>query len=223
MTASPAALSSFDVVPGVHVQNRRFTDSAREGTPVEQATALAREFGSVYVVDVDAVRVNRPDVEFLQDLCRARPVWLDTGPRDASDAMDAFIAGAERLTVRWGALRGARNLDELADLAEPETVLVMLEFEDGRFVRSPRERHLDEAAVLKMVRDHGFGAVASAPAFDASIARRVGAEGASWWYGPVRRAEATELRRLGYQGAVVPEPLAREAAEGARDAEVTPE
>src|ERR1051325_8867731 len=59
----------------------------------------------VYLFDVDGVEAGAANHEFYQKLERAHvPPWIDAGCRTAEDAMDAFFAGAEVLTVRLDAM-----------------------------------------------------------------------------------------------------------------------
>lgn len=74
----------------------------------------------VYIWDVDGVEAGAPNHEFYQRLERNRiPPWIDAGCRTPEDAMDAFFAGAEVLTVRLEHMSEA-HLADFADLAEYE-------------------------------------------------------------------------------------------------------
>lgn len=131
------------VVPLVHVRSgavvraagpRRWDPLTRtEPEAVARIKGVAPPDGLVYVYDVDGVEAGAPSLDFYQRLERARvPLWLHTGCRTPEDAMDAFFAGAQALTIERrhmndGAIR------ELAELAEGE-IHLMLPFQG----RAPR-------------------------------------------------------------------------------------
>jgi uncharacterized protein related to proFAR isomerase len=74
----------------------------------------------VYVWDVDGIQAGAANHEFYQKLERKRiPPWIDAGCRNAEDAMDAFFAGAEVLTVRVEHMDEAK-LSDFAEIAEGE-------------------------------------------------------------------------------------------------------
>ena len=72
----------------------------------------------LYVWDVDGVEAGAANHEFYQKLERQRIApWIDAGCRNAEDAMDAFFAGAEVLTVRLEHMDESKMMD-FADIAE---------------------------------------------------------------------------------------------------------
>lgn len=82
--------------------------------------SAAPKDGLVYLWDVDGVASGAANHEFYQRLERERIfAWIDAGCRDAEDAMDAFFAGAEALTVRLDRMTPDR-LRDFADIAEGE-------------------------------------------------------------------------------------------------------
>jgi hypothetical protein len=79
----------------------------------------------VYVWDVDGVEAGAPNHEFYQRLERQRVApWIDPGCRNSEDAMDAFFAGAEILTVRLERMDEAK-LADFAEIAEYEFHLAL--------------------------------------------------------------------------------------------------
>ncbi len=198
------------VVPAVHADRGVVIDAPQPGPPRAVLTTLAREYGEVYLVDAAGVRRNEPDLEFLQAVTRQLPVWVDAGSRYAADAMDALVAGASRLTLRWNTLRSREELVEVADVADVESFLVAIEFTDKGFMPNPHERTTTAEGVVREVDDLGLGLVVVHRDFDAAVARRFARSDAPrWWYGIVDRDGVAELGRLGYAGAVVPATVTR--------------
>lgn len=98
---------------------RQWTPLTRN--PEESAKRIKEASGPdapVYLLDVDGVEAHAPDVSFYQRLERLGVrMWLHPGCRTAEDAMDAFFAGGDTLTVDHSAV-GEAGLRELAAIAE---------------------------------------------------------------------------------------------------------
>lgn len=192
------------MLPAVHLAQGKLPDYPH-GAAGAALTALAREHGEVYVVDSEGVRRNEPDLEFLREATRTRPLWVDAGSRTAADAMDALVAGARRATIRWPLVRDAKDLEELADLAEPGSIYLALEIGVKGPLASRADPHAPPESVARLARDLGLGLAVMAPRYDAHLASRVsGVEVEKWWIGPLARDDAGDLKRLGFAGVVVP-------------------
>ncbi|HLE47518.1 MAG TPA: hypothetical protein VI818_04405 [Candidatus Thermoplasmatota archaeon] len=92
-----------------------------EGEAAIEAIAAARKPDEMpYLFDADGVDAGAPQHEFYQRLeRRGIHPWIEAGVRTPEDAMDAFFAGAEALTLDLRLLR-RETLLELAGLAEGE-------------------------------------------------------------------------------------------------------
>lgn len=148
---------SFETLPVVHLDEGRFPEYPGQD-PERVLTALARRFGRVVIVDVAGVRQNDADLEFLSHAARRRAVWVDAGSRYATDAMDLFVAGAEAVTLRWNTLDAPEELEEAAELCDPGTLYLALEFPHGKFLQHPRDKR-DAADVVRYAESKGVGIV----------------------------------------------------------------
>ena len=137
---------AFETVPVVHLDRRRLPEYPGED-PEGILTGLARSFGRVVVVDVQGVRRNEADLEFVQQAGRRRSLWVDAGSRFATDAMDLFVAGAETVTMRWNTLDAPDELREAAEMTQHGSLFLGLEFPRGGFLKHPKDaRTAHEAA-----------------------------------------------------------------------------
>ena len=88
--------------------------------PIKTMKAALPPTELVYVWDVDGVEAGAANHDFYQRLERQRVApWIDPGCRNPEDAMDAFFAGAEVLTVRVEHMSEEKLVD-FADIAENE-------------------------------------------------------------------------------------------------------
>ena len=63
---------------------------------------LAKEYGSVYAIDLDGYRKNSANLSLYKKV--AHRLWIDAYPRYVEDVMDLTIIGTDRITI-W-------NMDE---------------------------------------------------------------------------------------------------------------
>lgn len=148
---------SFETLPVVHLHEGRFPEYPGQD-PERVLTSLSRRFGRVVLVDVAGVRANDADLEFLSHAARRRPVWVDAGSRYATDAMDLFVAGADAVTLRWNTLDEPEEMEEAAELCDPGTLYLALEFPHGQFLKHPRDKR-DADEVVRYAESKGVGVV----------------------------------------------------------------
>lgn len=199
---------TFETLPVIHLDEGRFPEYP--GEDVERVlTTLARRFGRVVVIDVSGVRANDADLEFVQRVSRRRPVWIDAGSRYATDAMDLFVAGADAVTMRWNTLQRVEELQEAAEICEPGTLFVALEYPGGEFLRHARDRR-DAAEVARLAESIGVGVVSILEGADEKTARRLPG-GATPRYVQGAISPST-LQSMGFQGGLLAPTLLPEAS-----------
>lgn len=160
---------TFESFPVVHLDHSKFPEYPK-ADPEDVLTRLARKFEHVVIVDAGGIKANLADLEFLQKSARKRAVWVDAGSRYATDAMDLFVAGAERVTMRWNTLRAIEELAEAASLAQPGGLFVGLEFPRREFLKHPKDAR-SAADVVRLADGLGLGVVYITDATDPYFVR----------------------------------------------------
>ncbi len=120
--------------------------------------ALAKDAKDAYVIDLPGIASNSCDLELVREATRKDPVWWDAGSRHATDAMDLFIAGASRITMRWNTLADPAEFDEAA--ADSEELYLGLEYKDGALVPNRKDPKRSVSSILADADDLGCGIVA---------------------------------------------------------------
>ena len=189
---------TFEVLPVVHVERRRLPEYP-DAEPEKVFTDLARRFGRVALVDVTGVRTNDADLEFIQQSSRRRSLWLDAGSRYATDAMDIYVAGAETVTLRWNTLDSADELEEVAEMAQPGTLFLMLEYPRGAFLRNARDPR-DAKEVAALARKLEVGMVHLVDREDEWFLRNLPESPAGRYVQGLPRSWAPKLEELGFTG-----------------------
>jgi hypothetical protein len=70
-----------------------------EGEPVDVfdfTDDLFARYHRTYMIDVDGVVGNHPQLDYLQEISRGQEVWVEAGPRVADQVIDVLVAGATR-------------------------------------------------------------------------------------------------------------------------------
>lgn len=71
---------------------------------------LTPQYSQLYLVDLDGLERNDPQLEYIQEISRETTLWVDAGPRAADGAIDILVAGAERAVLSSSYLDGPREL-----------------------------------------------------------------------------------------------------------------
>ena len=191
---------AFETLPVVHLERGRLPEYPAV-EPERALTELARRFGRVVLVDVEGVRRNDADLEFVQQASRKRALWVDAGSRYATDAMDLFVAGADAVTMRWNTLDSAAELEEAAQLCQPGSLFLGLEFPRGGFLQH-RDDKRTAADVARFAERLGVGVVALVER-DPGVVRTLPAVTTPRFAQGVPARAAADLESLGFQGMLV--------------------
>jgi hypothetical protein len=143
---------------------------------------LAKEYSMLYVVDLDGLEHQEPQLDYLQEISRDMSMWVDGGVRTSDQAIDILVAGARRAVLSSAYLRGPRQLKRAWRLS---TELVFeMEFESGRLVLAdPSWGTEDPLEFARTVREVGPDHLIVSPREtdpDWSLVARVAAGGPTW-------------------------------------------
>jgi len=199
---------SFARLPVVHLEGGALKEFPGEPAP-EALARLTKAHKEVYLVDADGLRANKADLDLIRDSSRNASLWVDGGSRYATDVMDLFVAGAERVTARWNTLHSMAELEEAASFSED--LFLGIEFRHG-FIDNKRDPAGTPEALFRRVEELGIGLVvidllaATATQVDQNLAR-TGARfrGTKWYAGGRGGAYDLEsLESLAYSGILLP-------------------
>ena len=91
----------MNIVPLVCLKNARLYDG-KEGNEVSLDNVLRQveKDSMLYVLDLDGIERDNPNLEMYQRLAEHCVLWIDNGPRRIDDVMDTIMSGATNLTLR---------------------------------------------------------------------------------------------------------------------------
>jgi uncharacterized protein related to proFAR isomerase len=177
---------------------------ASDGKPFdlfEVVDRLTAKYRMLYIVDLDGIEHNEPQLDYLQELARDAEVWVDAGPATAEQVIDILVTGARRAVLSTAYLRSARELRRAWKLS---TDLVLeIEISEGQLVATdPSWRAEGPRALARSARDLGLAEIVISPRGadpDWSLVHELGSDGPVWVNGTF---EVAQLSRLAEAGAV---------------------
>jgi len=172
--------------------------------PFDVVDFLARDYALLYVVDLDGIERADAQLDYLQELSRDIPLWVDAGVRNADQAIDIIVAGARRAVLSSAYLQGPKELRRAWKLT---TELVFeLELEGGTMTQAdPAWEQSDPFEFLQFVRGIGIDHFVVSPREsdpDWSLVRRLVTLGRTWVDGTFTAADAPRLAEVGASGGI---------------------
>ena len=91
----------MELIPLIHIKNRKiYLEKNSEHVSLEDFLELKNENKRVYILDLDGIEKNKPNLCTFQRLSSFYELWVDFGPRNLGDFVDATMTGATDLTLR---------------------------------------------------------------------------------------------------------------------------
>lgn len=104
-------LDSGDVV---EAESGRFDpvldEAGKKVDPFEVADRLTARYHRFCVVDLEGLRRNRAQLDYLQELSRSGELWVDAGVRTGDQVIDILVTGARRTILSTAFLLGPKEL-----------------------------------------------------------------------------------------------------------------
>jgi len=204
--------SSLEILPVIHARRGHLVGPDAE--PLEEdlktvARRFSRDWDGLYLVDLEGLQGNRPDVTLLQEIAGRVHVWADSGPRVSEDVMDMIMAGAQQVTMRHHTANGPDDVRDAVQMTE--NVALGLEFEDQSLVEN-RSWPATPPELVELAKDLHIPIVVvdhsragTSTGIDRSVAwhARNHDPGAFLAGGISSQRDLDVLEDLGYQGALV--------------------
>ncbi|MFZ1024504.1 MAG: HisA/HisF-related TIM barrel protein [Thermoplasmata archaeon] len=165
---------------------------------------LTAKYRMLYVVDLDGIERNQPQLDYLQELARDAEVWVDAGSATAEQVIDILVTGARRAVLSTAYLRNARELRRAWKLS---TDLVFeIEMSEGHLVASdPTWRAEGARALARSARDLGLSDLVISPRGtdpDWSLIKELGSDGPVWVDGTFEESQFDRLAEAGAVGGI---------------------
>jgi hypothetical protein len=172
--------------------------------PFDVVDRLVANYSLLYVVDLDGINREDPQLDYLQELSRDIGLWVDAGVRSSDQAIDILVAGARRVILSTAYLRGPNALARAWKLS---TELVF-EIEMTGATLTPAAGIWgteDPIGLARIVREAGPDHLVISPREtdpDWGIVRAIASEGPTWVDGSFQQSELPRLREAGAKGGI---------------------
>lgn len=134
------------LIPAVSIMSGRVVEAERgqykfhknkEGK-FRSVSNLIQELKSaeVFVLDIDGIEANRPDLGLITSMSKYKDVWADTGAMTSGGISDVLISGAEKAVAGTKALLSMEHLAESVDLSD--NIIFSLDW-DGRTIAADKK------------------------------------------------------------------------------------
>ena len=91
----------MDLIPLIHMKKRKI-HIEKKGEPVsfDELLKIIKGEKKIYILDWDGIEKDRPNLCTYQRIPASYELWVDFGPRDIGDIVDATMSGATNITLR---------------------------------------------------------------------------------------------------------------------------
>ncbi len=162
------------------------TGRAADGStfdPFDVVDRLTETYPMVYLVDLDGLERGDPQLDYLQELARETPLWVDGGVRTAEQAIDILVTGARRAVLSSAYLRGPRQLRRAWKLSTELAFELEIDSTGRLVVADAGWETADPVVLARAVRDAGPDHIVLSPREtdpDWELVRSISAGGPTW-------------------------------------------
>jgi len=110
----------MEIVPLIKLKKRKIL-----GYPASFLKDILKEINEdekIYILDLDGIEKDKPNFCTFQSLSDSYDLWVDFGPRNLGDVVDAVLAGANTITLRKSLWLNF-ELSDIKDITENEIFL----------------------------------------------------------------------------------------------------
>jgi hypothetical protein len=165
---------------------------------------LSPHYPLLYLADLDGLEDNDPQLEYIQELSRDMPLWVDSGVRKSDQAIDVIVAGAQKAVLSSAYLRGPKELRRAWKLTTE--IVFEVETMDGKLGRvDPTWETTDSVEIVRMAREIGPDTIVVSPREtepDWSLVASLTAGGPVWVDGTFTQNSAPQLAATGAAGGI---------------------
>jgi hypothetical protein len=112
----------MDIVPLIRFRNRNILGKEDSKYKIDEFLKNEELPKKIYLLDYDGIEKNKPNLCTYQKLSKTIDLWVDAGPNDIGDVVDAVMAGATDITLRkqlWPNI----NLEKIREITESNLYL----------------------------------------------------------------------------------------------------
>lgn len=90
----------MEILPLIRLKKRKMIKENGDIISLNKLNDLTKKDVPVYFYDIDGIEKDKPNLCFYQRISKSQKIWIDSGPRELGDVVDAIMAGATNITLR---------------------------------------------------------------------------------------------------------------------------
>jgi hypothetical protein len=165
---------------------------------------LVENYRRIYVVDLEGVQKNEPQLDLWQELSREADLWIDGGVQLGDQAIDILVSGARRAVLSTSRIRTPEELDKAWKLSQE--LAFEIEVSQGKVPSSPPVWHgRTPESIAEEVRAAGPTILILSfrgENVDWELVRRVAGAGPTWVAGSYLFGDLQRVRDSGARGGI---------------------
>ena len=108
----------MDFIPLIRMKNRKiYLKKEMNEVSLKEFLKMLEGKKKLYILDLDGIERDKPNLCTFQRLSSSVDLWVDFGPRDVGDVVDATMAGATDITLRKN-LFPKLDISKIKEIAE---------------------------------------------------------------------------------------------------------
>jgi len=111
----------MEEMPLVYLKRGKVIEGEKRLNAVDKLKEIRKKHEKAYVLDLDGINKNRPNLDIYRKVSRKPFLWIDALPRRLDDVMDLVVVGAERITI--GDVIGDDELKRIREICDVELFL----------------------------------------------------------------------------------------------------
>ncbi len=111
----------MEELPLVYLSRGKIIEGKNRFNAVDKLKEMKKERKKVYVLDLDGVKRNRPNLDIYKKVSHKPFLWIDALPRYLEDVMDLVVVGADKITV--GDIMDDEELKKIREMCDGELFL----------------------------------------------------------------------------------------------------
>jgi len=180
------------------------TDDGRAVEVFDAFDRLVTSNRRVYVVDLDGVERNEPQLDLWPELARDADLWIDAGVPVADQAIDILVSGARRAILSTARLRGFAELEKAWGLSQE--LAFEIEVHQGLVPGGAADwKGKPVLEVARRVRALGPTILVLSPRgeeVDWNLVAALAAEGPTWVAGSYPQGQLERVKSAGARGGI---------------------
>jgi len=90
----------MELISLIYIKDRKIIEKTQKPVPAKEFLKQVDEEKKLYIFDLDGIEKDKPNLCTYQRLSGSIDLWVDSGPRNLGDIVDATMAGATDITLR---------------------------------------------------------------------------------------------------------------------------